>query len=160
MKKKPSEKFILKTSRVIEFLLAVCILTAVAISLMSLSKYFVLLFQSDVSDSYKIIKDFLGVALLLAISIELVLMILAHSTSNLLELVLFAVAQKMLVYSDNMLDILLGTVAIAIVFGVKQYLTASQRAAREEVKMSQQNMNANHTSQNLIENIKFKEEAS
>jgi hypothetical protein len=78
-----------------------------------------------------------------------------------LELVLFAVSRKMLVYSDNMLDILLGTIAIAIVFGVKQYLTAAQRAAREEAKLPLSVNSNNHpSSQTLLEKIKYKGEAS
>jgi hypothetical protein len=127
MKNDRFSKFIISVASGMGLVLAICIIIAAGISLFSLSKYLVILFKADPLDVYKTIKNFLAIALLLTISIELVLMILSHSMHNVLELVMFAVARKMLVYSDTMMDILIGTIAIAIVFGVKKYLTSSEK---------------------------------
>ncbi len=70
-------------------------------------------------------------ALLLIVGIELVLMLLTHSATSILELVLFAIARKMLVYSETMLELLIATAAIAIVFAIKKYLIGSKYSLRK-----------------------------
>ena len=50
------------------------------------------------------------------------LMIINHSTKAILELILFVIARKMLIYSNTMLDLVLGTLAISMVFFISKYL--------------------------------------
>jgi hypothetical protein len=127
MKNDKFSRMIASLASGMSLLLAICIILAAGVSFFALSKYLVILLKADPLDVYITIKKFLAIALLLTISIELVLMILSHSTYNVLELVMFAVARKMLVYSDTMMDILIGTIAIGIVFAVKKYLTSSEK---------------------------------
>jgi hypothetical protein len=72
--------------------------------------------------AYGLFQSFLGLALLLIVGAELIHMILYHSTEALLELVLFVIARKMLIYSTNVVDLVFGTIAIALVFFTMRFL--------------------------------------
>lgn len=60
--------------------------------------------------------------MLLIVGVELILMLIYHSTDAVLELVLFVIARKMLIYSHTMLDLVLGTLSLAIVFAIIKFL--------------------------------------
>lgn len=102
--------------------IAILLAVGVIIGLIDLIKYFSLLLYADPADSYQIFQSFLAYALLLIVGVELILMVLYHSTKSILELVLFVIARKMLIYSNNMIDLVLGTLAIAIVFATLKFL--------------------------------------
>lgn len=106
----------------LELVLAICLTLGILIGLVSVLQYIVLILRTDIHNIYEVIKQFLAIVLLLVVGIELVLMLLSHSSSSIIELVLFAIARKMLVYSETMLDLILGTLAIAIVFAIRKYL--------------------------------------
>ncbi|KAB3535768.1 hypothetical protein F8154_05570 [Alkaliphilus pronyensis] len=117
-----AKKKLVKCASGLELILALCVLLAIVIGLITIVKYLIIIYQTDAAYTYEVFKKFLGFALLLVIGVELVLMLLSHSTSSILELVLFAIARKMLVYSEAPLDLLIGTTAIAIVFFIRKYL--------------------------------------
>lgn len=111
-----------KVTYVIEMIIAVLLAVGIIIGLVDLVKYFgELLFASPV-DSYDLFQGFLGYALILIVGVELILMILYHSTKAILELVLFVIARKMLIYAATMTDLIWGTLAIAIVFATLRFL--------------------------------------
>ncbi|WP_350343367.1 hypothetical protein PRVXT_002666 [Proteinivorax tanatarense] len=116
------KKGLLRYATGIEVVLALLILLGVTIALTSVVRYLTIIPQSDTTNIYEVLQNFLSIALLLVIGIELVLMLLTHSPTSVLELVLFAIARKMLVYSETMLELLIATAAIAIVFAIKKYL--------------------------------------
>ena len=126
------KKKLVKYATGLELILALCIVLAIAIGLITIIRYLFLIFQTDVSETYFIMKKFLAVALLLVIGVELVLMLLSHSTSSILELVLFAIARKMLVYSETMMDLLIGTAAIAIIFLTRKFLMSPKYSYERE----------------------------
>lgn len=107
---------------VLEMVLTVLLAVGIAIGLIDIVKYFVEIFQASAEDSYSVFKEFLAHTLLLVVGIELMLMLLSHSTNAILELVLFVIARKMLIYGETMLDLVLGTLAIAGVFAILKYL--------------------------------------
>jgi predicted membrane protein len=107
---------------VLEIILTVLLAIGIAIGLIDIIRYFGEIFLHGLNDSYEVFKNFLAHTLLLAIGIELMLMLLYHSTNSILELILFLIARKMLVYANTMFDLLLGTIAIAIVFVILKYL--------------------------------------
>ena len=111
-----------KTAYYLEIILTILLAVAIIIGLFDIIKYFLLIFNTDAEGSYDVFKHFLGHTLLLVVGIELMLMLLSHSTSAILELVLYVIARKMLIYGDTMLDLVLGTVAIAGVFAIQKYL--------------------------------------
>lgn len=125
------KKNLVKSATILELILAFCVLVAIAIGFITVVQYLIKIFHTNIDDTYNVFKKFLGVVLLLVIGVELVLMLLSHSTSSILELVLFAIARKMLVYSETMTDLIIGTAAIAIVFVIRKYLMSSKYALQE-----------------------------
>ncbi len=105
-----------------EVLLAIFIMAAVIISLYDLIKYLLIIFNTNTFDSYDIFQKFLGHVLLLVVGMELVIMLISHTTSSVLEVVLYAIARKMLIHSASMLEVVLGVIAIAAVFAIRKFL--------------------------------------
>ncbi len=106
----------------LEVFLAIFIMIAVVVSIYDLIKYLALIFMTNPMDTYEIFQRFLGHVLLLVVGIELVIMLISHTTSSVLEVVLYAIARKMLIHSEGMLDIVLGMIAIAAVFAIRKFL--------------------------------------
>ncbi len=107
---------------IIEVIIAVLVAVAVVIGLLDLVKYFKIIYISNPAKTYEVFNDMLGYALLLIVAIELIFMIIYHSTDAVLELVLYVIARKMLIYAQSMLDLVFGTLSIGIVFLVFRYL--------------------------------------
>ncbi|KAB3531861.1 transporter associated domain-containing protein [Alkaliphilus serpentinus] len=122
------KKKLVKIATSLELIIAFFIVVAIILGGISIVKYLSVLLSTDIYHIYDSFKKFLSIALLMVIGIELVLMLLSHSTGSILELVLFAIARKMLVYSETMLDLILGTIAILIVFLIRKYLMSSKYA--------------------------------
>ncbi|MCZ0704628.1 uncharacterized membrane protein YidH (DUF202 family) [Natronobacillus azotifigens] len=116
------EKYFFHIIYLIEVLIAIIITLGMIMGIYQMAKQLIDLSMATNGHSYDAIKTFLSLGLMIVIGIELVLVLLASSTTNLMELILFAAAQKMLIYSDNMLDVLIAAVAIAIIFATKKYL--------------------------------------
>lgn len=78
--------------------------------------------------SHKQITDFnsfqqlLSYLLLLIIALELAYMLIEHKPDNVVEVIIYAFARKMLIYNTTALDLLIGVVTLAILFIVKVYL--------------------------------------
>lgn len=109
-------------TRLLEYILCVLIALAVVLSLPDLCRQIIQIFsEQDISISYRVVNEFLRYSLLLVVGIELIIMLITHSNHALLNLVLFVIARKMLVYAETMLDLLIGTAAIAIVFAVMHF---------------------------------------
>ena len=73
---------------------------------------------------YAQFNDLLGQILLLVIGVELVVMLSLHIPGALIEVLLYAIARKLLLLpkSEGMLDLLLGIMAIAGLFAIRKYL--------------------------------------
>ncbi|EHR38215.1 hypothetical protein ACWODI_01155 [Facklamia languida] len=103
-------------ARALEFIIAVAIALGVVLGFFDLVKYYSLILKADVLGTYDVFQGFLGFALLLIVGIEMIFMLLYHSTKAILELILFVIARKLLIYANTMTDIVLGAVAILIIF--------------------------------------------
>ena len=68
--------------------------------------------------------NFLAQILLLVIAVELVIMLCLHRPETLLEVLLYAIARKLLLIpkSSSAGELLLGVLAIAAIFFIKKYL--------------------------------------
>lgn len=132
MKAHDFKKYLTKFAINLELILAVFLSVAIFIGFLSVFKQLAHILEVDYSESYQVFKKFLGYILLLVVGVEMVLMLLSHSTSAILELVLFAIARKMLIYSETMTDLLLGTAAIAMIFAIKKYLMTRENVALHE----------------------------
>ncbi len=111
---------------VLEVILAILIAIGVTIGLIDLVMYVIEIFTTNAHASYDVFKHFLAHTLILVVGIELILMLVSHSTNAILELVLFVIARKMLIYAETMMDLVLGTIAIAIIFAIIRYLAPKE----------------------------------
>lgn len=111
----------------LETLIAGIVLLGVLLGLPDLFKYIIQIILGEEGISYVLFNDFLKHTLLIVVGIELAIMILNHSHEAILTLVLFVIARKMLVYADTMVDILFGTLSIAVVLLIMRMLLSSDR---------------------------------
>lgn len=116
-----------RVTYIIEMVIAVLLAIGIIIGLIDLVKYFGTILVAAPAESYDLFQSFLGYALILVVGVELILMILYHSTKAILELVLFVIARKMLIYAETMTDLVLGTLAIAIVFATLRFLVQKDK---------------------------------
>lgn len=74
--------------------------------------------------NYDQLNDFLGQILLLVIAVELVIMLCLHRPETLLEVLLYAIARKLLLIpkSSGAGELLVGVLAIGAIFFIKKYL--------------------------------------
>lgn len=121
MNRKFIETNIERVAYVIEMVIALFVIFGLIIGLKDFLLYFGVLFEASFKDTYELFQSFLGYALLLIVGVELISMIIYHSTQAILELVLFVIARKMLIYSHDMMDLVLGTIALTIVFLTLRY---------------------------------------
>lgn len=107
---------------IIEMIIIALLAIGIIIGLFDLVKYYPIILTHTLEESYDIFQAFLGHALALVVGVELILMILHYSTKAILELVLFVIARKMLIYSNTMGDLVLGALAITLIFIILRFL--------------------------------------
>lgn len=128
-----------KIAHVFESFLTIIILVGIFLGsidvLKELCETFV--FNKDGFLSYENMNSFLGQVILLVIGLELVIMLTLHSTKALLEVLVFAIAHKLLLLPKNqgMDQLLLGIIAIACLFAIKKYLLTPD-ALKPDVSMN------------------------
>ena len=66
--------------------------------------------------------SFLGNALTLVIGLEFVKMLLHHSPDLVIEILIYTIARSMVVHHPDSLSVLLGVLAIALLFGIRRFL--------------------------------------
>ena len=153
---KKQEKTLLELSKVFELVLAIIILIIVFLGMMDLSRS---VYQSYIVDfatpvEYSELNSFLAEGLLLVIGVELVVMLCLHVPGTLIEVLLFAIARKLILLpkTSGMIDLFLGILAIGIIFGIRKYLLN-----QEEKNMSLSNLyNLNEIKKYINKNRKIK----
>ncbi|MCF6465743.1 hypothetical protein [Clostridium sp. Cult2] len=111
-----------KFTIIIEVLLALLIIFTVILSIKDLIVLGINVFITEANASYEILQGFLSHTLLLVVGLELAIMLISHTPGKVLQVILYAIARKMLVSSANMADILLGVIALALIFITDKYL--------------------------------------
>ena len=119
----------------LENILAMIITVAIIIGIADLAKYIVMIFQTSAIETYDIFQKFLGHTLLLVVGVEMVAMLVRHTPGSVIEVLLYAVARKMLISNERMLEFLLGIVAIASIFAIKKYLFVSNIRESEAINI-------------------------
>ena len=153
---KKQEKTLLKLSKVFELVLSIIILIIVFLGMMDLSRS---VYQSYIVEfatpvEYSELNSFLVEGLLLVIGVELVVMLCLHVPGALIEVLLFAIARKLILLpkTSGMIDLFLGILAIGIIFGIRKYLLN-----QEEKNMSLSNLyNLNEIKKYINKNRKIK----
>lgn len=116
----------LRIAYVFESILAMVVLLAVFLGTIDVLRViwtaYIVDFHTPVD--YGQLNDILGQILLLVIGVELVVMLSLHIPGALLEVLLYAIARKMLLLpkSEGMTEVLLGVIAIAGLFIIRKYL--------------------------------------
>lgn len=153
---KKQEKTLLKLSKVFELVLSIIILIIVFLGMMDLSRSvyqsYIVNFATPVE--YSELNSFLAEGLLLVIGVELVVMLCLHVPGTLIEVLLFAIARKLILLpkTSGMIDLFLGILAIGIIFAIRKYLLN-----QEEKNMSLSNLyNLNEIKKYINKNKKIK----
>lgn len=124
-------KFLAKMSRysfIIEAIISILLLLGILISIPDIVRYYVDIIRSGRELSYDIFRQFLSHILLLVVAIEFILLMIAHEEATIIHLISLVIARKLLVYSDNMTDLLIGVIAIFILFAARKYFIGSSNA--------------------------------
>ncbi len=126
MDKKSIKRNVLKISHVFEIVLALIILLKVLLGAVDLSR---VIWNSYVSNSlnpvaYYEVEAILGYALLLVIGVELVIMLTLHTPESVIDVLLYAIARKLLLIPKDkgMIEAFIGICTIAGLFAIKKYL--------------------------------------
>ena len=121
-------KFLLYLNKIVyifEILISIFLIIGILISVPDIISYYGAILKSNSLVGYNKFKQFLDHVLILVIAVEFVLLMTAHSDSTIIHLIMLVVARKMLIKSDNMVDILIGVISITILFAVRKFLMTS-----------------------------------
>ena len=126
---KKNDKRLLKISKRFETALSIILLILVLLGMMDLIRSVYQAYIVDFANpvEYTQLNGFLAVALWLVIGVELVVMLSLHIPGVLLEVLLYAIARKLILLpkSSGMGDLLLGILAIGVIFTIRKYLMSS-----------------------------------
>ncbi len=129
MKRKLNE-IIYTISRYTEIFLSAVMLLVIIILIIPMLYNFVRIPLLDITSEQ--FTQFLGNALTLLIGVEFVKMLAKHTAENLLEVLMFAIARQMVVEHLNMVETLIGVVAIALIFAIRKYLLLKNSDNKEK----------------------------
>lgn len=125
MDKDVKQSFI-KIAHFSEILLSIVILLVIFLGIFDILREIYAAYIIDFAHpvNYDQLNDFLAQILLLVIGVELVIMLCLHLPETLLEVLLYAIARKLLLVpkTAGVADLLLGVLAIAGIFFIKKYL--------------------------------------
>jgi uncharacterized membrane protein (DUF373 family) len=121
-----------KTSSYIEIYLSVIILLGVVLGSIGLVIY---LFKSvRVSLSPDFFRDFLGYAMVLIIAVEFIKMLSRHTPGSTIEVLVFALARKLIILENiSAFELLMGVVAIGMLLWLRNYV---EKGAKEGTILS------------------------
>ena len=119
MKRKLNE-IIYTISRYTEIVLSAVMLLVIITLIIPMLYNFIRIPLLDISPEQ--FTEFLGNALTLLIGGEFVKVLAKHTAENLLEVLMFAIARQMVVEHLNMVETLIGVVAIDVIFAIRKYL--------------------------------------
>ena len=132
MKKLNENSLPLKIAYLFESLLAIIVLLTVFLgtidTLRMIWDAYIVHFQTPVQ--YNQFNDLLGQILLLVIGVELVVMLSLHIPGALIEVLLYAIARKLLLLpkGGGMFELVLGIIAIAGLFAIRKYLLTNDNS--------------------------------
>ncbi|MGM9531951.1 hypothetical protein [Intestinibacter sp.] len=123
---KDVKQYFIKIAHFSEILLSMVILLVIFLGIFDILREIYAAYIVDFAHpvNYDQLNDFLAQILLLVIGVELVIMLCLHLPETLLEVLLYAIARKLLLVpkTAGVADLLLGVLAIAGIFFIKKYL--------------------------------------
>lgn len=112
---------IAKAVIILEAILAFLLAIGVVIGSTDILRYFKIIYYTPPMETFPVMQTFLGHILTLVIGLELAVMLVRHTPSSVIEVLLYAIARKIIIESKNMFDIVLGIVAIGGLFFINKY---------------------------------------
>ena len=109
---------LMKVLKILEYLVAVALIIAMVISLISL----VIQQSSSFSIESFHLESYLSFALSLIVGIEFVKMLILQTPGSLVEVVMFAVARQIIMSHDSAVENLIGVIAVLLTFLCRKYL--------------------------------------
>jgi hypothetical protein len=106
----------------LETVFAVFVIISVVIGGVELFQYVRIILFAQPPDIYNMFRDMLGYLLLLVIGLELALMLIRHTPGSVIEVMFFAIARKILIYTTETYEFLIGVVALAGLFAIRRFL--------------------------------------
>ncbi len=110
---------VLKAVSVLEVVLAIVIILAVIIHGVALIADS---YGEMIDGSLTFLEDFISDVLLLVIGLELAIVLIRHTPESVLQVMIFAVARKTLIYTEDAYQIALGVIALAALYATRKYL--------------------------------------
>jgi len=124
-------RLLLKVSKAFETALSIVLIIIIFLGMIDLVRSVYTAYIVDFANpvEYSQLNAFLAEALLLVIGVELVVMLSLHIPGALLEVLLYAIARKLILLpkTSGMGDLLLGIIAIGCIFAIKNLMTDSER---------------------------------
>ncbi len=120
------KKFMLYLNKAIfafEVLISIMLVIGIVISVPDILRYYIKILQNDVQVSAILFNNFLSHVLMLVIAMEFILLLVTQNDFTTVHLITLVIARKMLIKSDEMSDILLGVIAITILFLTRKFLS-------------------------------------
>ena len=109
-----------KVVYIIEVVLAVLIAFGIIVSAFDIIQYYKIIITTAPTNTTPVVQAFLGHILTLVIGLELIIMLVKHTATSVIEVLLFAIARKMVIEAKGMQDFLLGIIAIGILFFINK----------------------------------------
>ena len=116
----------IKLAHILEIVLAILVMVVVILGIFDMLRIiweaYIIDFNNPVE--YSQLNTLLGQILMLVIGVELVVMLCLHKTETLLDVLMYAIARKLLLVhtSNSIFEILLGVIAIGGIFAIKRHL--------------------------------------
>lgn len=120
----------------LETILAALVIISVIIGALEFFQYTKNILFSKPPEIYDNFRDLLGFVLLLVIGLELALMLIRHTPGSVVEVMLFAIARKLLIYTTQTYEFLMGVVALAGIFAIRRYLFVPNISEIEGITLS------------------------
>lgn len=120
----------------LETVLAVFIIFSVIIGSIDLISYVKNIYINSPPFTYDLFQSLLGHVLLLVIGLELSLMLIRHTPGSVIEVLLFAIARKILIYSTYTYEYLIGIAALAGIFAIRRFLFVPKISEIEGIILS------------------------
>ncbi|WP_455539962.1 phosphate-starvation-inducible PsiE family protein [Terrisporobacter sp.] len=157
---KKHDKILLNISKKFEIALSVILLVLVLLGMVDFIRGVYQAYIVDFANpvEYTQLNSFLAEALLLVIGVELIVMLSLHIPGVLLEVLLYAIARKLILLpkSSGMGDLLLGILAIGVIFAIRKYLLSpEERQASLSRLYELKPSNSKKDEEEKIDNIKI-----
>lgn len=131
--KKKITNFIVKSVFLLEAFLAFFIIFGVIVGSIDLVRYFRMIYETPPLQTFSLLQTFLGHALLLVVGLELVIMLVRHTPSSIVEVLLYATARKIIIETKSTWEIFLGIIAIGVIFAINRIFAPGKSFSSEGV---------------------------